>query len=83
MPSRYGQRNRDRQSRNELSRVEFTIDDRKVLVVCLTATGPTARLACDPDRISPADKERLADGLLTYFPRLSHDQRFEMLFALK
>ena len=67
-----------------LLKAQWCKNGRTVAVVDVWDSGvPSLTVRVGRDQISPVDRERLADWLKDYFPRLSHDERYAMLWGAK
>jgi hypothetical protein len=62
-------------------RGEWRQDGRVVALVEVLALGPPRVTVRKPERIAPADRERIADWLAEYLPRLTHDERYALLWT--
>jgi hypothetical protein len=72
-----------RMSRNKLmQRFEWWYRGRAVVVVEYKPSGPPS-VTCKVgrDRIHPTSREAAADWLKEHLPRLSHDERYAVLFG--
>ncbi len=66
----------------KLIRHEWHYRGRAVVVVDTYDTGPpTVTVRVGKDRIHPTDREKAADWLGEFMPRLSHDERYALLFG--
>lgn len=73
-------RRRNRKRRVVL-RAEYRQRGRVVVVVEILAQSPPTVEVRKPERVTPADRERIADWLGDYLPRLSHDERYTLLWS--
>jgi hypothetical protein len=53
---------------------------RTVVVVETTSKGPVVTRRGDPDRVPGPQREAAAAWLGEFFPRLTHDERFALLW---
>lgn len=73
---------RRRRNRSVLLRSQWCFRGRPVVVVAVYADGHrdvTCRVG--RDRVDPAAREEAAAWLATFFPRLTHDERYAVLWG--
>lgn len=78
---RRNHRNRERKDKRILIRAEWWHKGRAVVVVEVTRVGPVITVRVPFWRVGEAEREAAAFWLREYLPRLSHDERYAMLWA--
>lgn len=80
--SRRGKRNRERKTRRIVVRSEWWLCGRKVVTVEVRDRGEVwVTVRGGPRRVHPEDRERAADYLREFLPRLTHDERYAILWG--
>lgn len=74
-------RSKSDRNRGDLKTVACWLGERQVFSVVFRSDGPHIHFTCDPSKLTGAEKEEAADWLKEHLPRLSHDQRFALLFG--
>lgn len=65
-----------------LPRFEWWYRGRAVVVVEFQEKGvPAVTVKVGRDRVHPTDREKAADWLKEFFPRLTHDERYAVLWG--
>lgn len=59
---------------------EWVFRGRTVVVVEMTSRGPVVTRRGDPGRVPPPQQEAAAAWLGEFFPRLTHDERYSLLW---
>lgn len=81
MPREYHhKRSKARKNAGDLLTLAYCVGDRQVFTLTVRPDGPHVHLTCDPRLVRGADREQAADWLKAHFPKLSHDQRYHLLF---
>lgn len=79
---RRGKRNRERKSKRTICYAEWWFGGRKAITVEVDKRGNVwTCVHGDKCRISPSDREWAAHLLKEYLPRLTHDERYAILFG--
>lgn len=67
---------------SRLPRFEWWFRGRAVVVVQFVRKGsPEVTVKVGRDRVDAASREKAADWLKEYYPRLSHDERYAVLWG--
>jgi hypothetical protein len=80
-PERRNRRNRERRSRVVVTG-EIWLSGRRAVEIEVTKKGTLhLTVLLDGRSVSGADKMRAADSLRDYLPRLTHEQRYQLLWG--
>lgn len=81
MPRRHGRRNRERQERRVPLRYEWWHRGRPVVVVEVDRRGTDVTVRVPSWRVDRVARELAADWLKDHMPRLTHDERYALLWS--
>lgn len=82
MNEKRNRRNRERRNRRTVYETEWCCDGRVAIKLKIRQNGEVlVRVLAHAHEVAAGDRERAAEWLSEFFPRLTHDQRYEILWG--